>query len=75
MIQWKQDMFLKQLYKVYSFMTLAVSEFITGCMEVLSRTDRSHMVCITPQYCSGTANHSVSPGPMLMLIEQKLLFS
>lgn len=30
---------------------------------------------ITPQYGSGTANHSQSPGPMLMLTEQKLLFS
>ena len=30
---------------------------------------------MTPQYMLGTANHSQSPGPMLMFIEQKLLFS
>ena len=35
----------------------------------------SQTLCITPQYCSGTANHSVSPGPILILTEQKLLFS
>lgn len=35
----------------------------------------SHSVWIPPQYASGTANHSQSPGPMFMLMEQKLLFS
>lgn len=30
---------------------------------------------MTPQYGSGTANHSQSPGPILILTEQKLLFS
>jgi len=35
----------------------------------------SHRLYTTPQYASGTANHSQSPGPMLILIEQKLLFS
>ena len=35
----------------------------------------SQTLWMTPQYCSGTANHSVSPGPILIFIEQKLLFS
>jgi len=30
---------------------------------------------MAPQYASGTPNHSQSPGPILMLMEQKLLFS
>lgn len=36
---------------------------------------RSQMRCITPQYSGATPNHSQSPGPMLTLTEQKLLFS
>ena len=35
----------------------------------------SHKLWIAPQYASGTPNHSQSPGPILMLMEQKLLFS
>ena len=38
-------------------------------------THLSHMLAMTPQYASGTPNHSQSPGPMFMLMEQKLLFS
>lgn len=35
----------------------------------------SQKLLMTPQYGSGTANHSQSPGPMLMLTAQKLLCS
>jgi len=35
----------------------------------------SQSCCMVPQWLSGTANHSQSPGPMLMLTAQKLLFS
>jgi len=35
----------------------------------------SHSCCMVPQWLSGTANHSQSPGPMLILTAQKQLFS
>ena len=35
----------------------------------------SHSCCMVPQWYSGTANHSQSPGPILMLTAQKQLFS
>lgn len=43
--------------------------------ESILGTHFSQKSLMTPQYVSGTANHSQSPGPMLMLTEQKLLFS
>ncbi len=42
---------------------------------IVSLTYFSQSLWKTPQYLLWTANHSQSPGPILMLTEQKLLFS
>lgn len=44
-------------------------------VQVWNVTYFSQNSLITPQYGSGTANHSQSPGPMLMFTAQKLLCS
>ena len=76
--RWRPTLYYENLhsqnsheYKIRTFLIQCMSEI----QESMSRTSVydtltyfSHMLCRTPQYSVGVANHSESPGPMLIFI-------